>query len=193
MTSDRAEPIMTEPDQIQPGNLGVLAYYKPALGLRMLRESIIGEELFDEAFRAYINRWAFKHPRPNDFFNTMEDVAGQELDWFWRGWFATTWTMDQAVDSVKYVEDAAANGALISISNRQDLVMPVSMEITQQNGTKEMVRLPAQVWQKGDTWTVKYQTETPVSKVVIDPHGEFPDTDLSNNTWISTDTDSSRN
>jgi hypothetical protein len=184
MDSPRAEAILTMPDQIQPGNLGVLAYYKPALGLRMLRESILGHELFDEAFRAYINRWAYKHPTPNDFFNTMEDVSGYELDWFWRGWFATTWTLDQAVDSVKYVDDDPTQGALISISNKRKMVMPVVVEITQENGTIGRVNLPVQVWQQGNQWTIKYDSDNPISKVVIDPDEAFPDVKPDNNTWM---------
>lgn len=183
MSSDRAEAIMTMPDQIQPGNLGILAYYKPALGLRMLRESILGHELFDEAFRAYINRWAYKHPTPEDFFNTMEDVSGYELDWFWRGWFATKWTLDQAVDSVNYIENNPANGSLISISNNDKMVMPVVVEVTEKNGTVGRVNLPVQVWQQGNEWTISYESTSPVTKVVVDPDEEFPDVKLDNNAW----------
>lgn len=183
MTSDRAEPIFTAPDQIQNGNLGVLAYYKPALGLRMLREAVIGPELFDEAFRAYIDRWKFKHPTPNDFFNTMEDVSGHDLDYFWRGWFATTWTLDQAVDSVTYIDGDVTKGSLISISNKQDMVMPVIMEITQENGVTEQVKLPALVWKNGDEWTMKYNSTSPIVNIVIDPDELMPDVDASNNSW----------
>jgi len=190
MNSDRAEAIMTMPDQIQPGNLGVLAYYKPALGLRMLRESILGHELFDEAFRTYINRWAYKHPTPDDFFNTMEDVAGQELDWFWRGWFGTKWTLDQAVDSLNYIKSDPANGSLISISNNDKMVMPVVVEITEENGTVGRVNLPAQVWQKGNNWTIKYDSKTPITKIVVDPDAEFPDVNLSNNSWMKDEVES---
>lgn len=191
MSSDRAEAIMTMPDQIQPGNLGILAYYKPALGLRMLRESILGHELFDEAFRAYINRWAYKHPTPNDFFNTMEDVSGYELDWFWRGWFATKWTLDQAVDSVNYIENDPANGSLISISNKDKMVMPVVVEVTEDNGSVGRVKLPVQVWQQGNSWTISYKSTSPVTKVVVDPDEEFPDVNPDNNIWMMTHEDNS--
>jgi len=183
MTSDKAEPIMTEPDEIQPGNLGIVAYYKPALGLRMLRESILGHELFDEAFKTYINRWAYKHPTPDDFFNTMEDVSGHELDWFWRGWFEKTWTMDQAVHSVSYVDEDPSKGALITILNKDKLVMPVKMKVVESNGDSSMVNLPVQVWNRGDYWTVKYNSTSKIAKVVIDPHKEFPDVNPANNSW----------
>lgn len=185
MTSEKAEPIMTAPDQIQSENLGEVAYYKPALGLRMLRESILGHELFDAAFREYINRWAFKHPTPDDFFNTMEDVSGRELDWFWRGWFEKTWTMDQSVDSVAYVDGDPSKGSLISISNKDKLVMPVKMRITQENGNSEIIDLPVMVWHRGNTWTMKYNSTSRVTKVEIDPNREFPDVNVENNIWTA--------
>ena len=189
MVSPRNEPIMTYPDQVQPGNLGILAYYKPAIGLIMLRESILGHELFDDAFREYIQRWKYKHPGPNDFFNTMEDVSGYDLDWFWRGWFATDWKLDQAVDSVSYPEEDPALGSLITFSNHEKMVMPVTLEITQENGTVETVDLPVQVWQTGNTWTISYKSDSPITKVVIDPEAVFPDIDPSNNTWQATTED----
>lgn len=185
MNSDDAEPILTAPDQVQSGNLGVVAYYKPGLGLRMLRETIVGKELFDEAFREYIDRWKFKHPTPDDFFNTMEDVTGYDLDWFWRGWFQKTWVLDQAVDSVTYVDNDPTKGSLISISNNNKLVMPVIMEITLKNGETNQVRLPVEVWHRGNTWTVKYDSEVPVDRVELDPNKELPDINASNNIWRS--------
>lgn len=185
MTGDQAEPILTMPDQIQEGNLGTLAYYKPALGLRMLRESIIGPELFDEAFREYIRRWAYKHPAPDDFFNTMEGVAGRDLDWFWRGWLATTWTLDQAVDSVSYINNNPEAGSLIRISNNDKMVMPVMLKIIQENGKKESIRLPVEVWHRGDSWTIQYESSSPLKQVVIDPDKEFPDVEPTNNIWSS--------
>lgn len=81
-------PIMTQHDNVYQS--GPNAYSKPAAGLYMLREVILGHELFDKAFRTYAQRWRFKHPTPADFFRTMEDASGTDLDWFWRGWFFTT-------------------------------------------------------------------------------------------------------
>lgn len=185
MAGPEAEAIFTAPDQIQPGNLGTVAYYKPALGLRMLRETIIGNELFDEAFKAYINRWKYKHPTPNDFFNTMEDVSGHDLDWFWRGWFETTWTLDQAVDSVSYVENDPANGALISISNQQKMVMPVILEITEENGNTSRVDLPAYVWRDTNEWTFRFDSTSPITSIVLDPYEELPDIQPANNIWVA--------
>ncbi len=184
MTSPRNEAVMTEPDQMTAGNLGILAYYKPGLGLRILRESVLGHDLFDRAFKEYINRWAYKHPTPTDFFNTMEDVSGYNLDWFWRGWFATAWTLDQSVDKVEYIEDDPSSGSLITISNHKKMVMPVVLRITQQNGKEETLRYPVQLWQTTNTWTLKYDSDSPVTKVIIDPDNEFPDIDPENNTWV---------
>lgn len=183
LNSDDHEAIMTLPDQIQEENLGEVAYYKPAMGLRMLRETIIGPDLFDEAFREYIERWAYRHPTPDDFFNTMEDATGHELDWFWRGWFRETWNLDQAVDSVNYVDGDPKKGALISISNHKKMVMPVIMKVTLNDGSAEMVTLPVQVWQRGNRWTVRLDSGMDVAKVELDPNKELPDVDPSNNVW----------
>lgn len=180
-----AEPILTAPDQIQDGNLGEVAYYKPALGLRMLRETVIGHDLFDEAFRAYINRWKYKHPTPNDFFNTMENVSGYDLDWFWRGWFEKTWTLDQAVDSVSYVHGTPRNGSLITISNRNKLVMPVIMEISQENGKTETIEFPVYLWKDRDSWTFKYDSRSQITRVILDPNEALPDVNPSNNLWLA--------
>ena len=81
---------------------GPNAYTKPATGLNILRETIMGRELFDYAFKEYARRWAFKHPEPADFFRTMEDASGEDLDWFWRGWFYGTDACDISLDTVKY-------------------------------------------------------------------------------------------
>ena len=94
------EPIMTNSESIiQFGNN---AYGKPATALNILRETVMGRELFDFAFKEYARRWAFKHPTPADFFRTMEDASGVDLDWFWRGWFYTTDFVDQGIDDVKW-------------------------------------------------------------------------------------------
>ncbi len=185
MNSPAHEAIMTHPDQLQEDNLGYAAYYKPSVGLRILRETVIGPELFDEAFREYIDRWAYKHPTHDDFFNTIEDVTGRELDWFWRGWFEKTWNLDQAVDSVNYVEGDTTKGALISISNNRKLVMPVIMKVTLANGSTQTVNLPVHVWHRGDTWTSELETTQPVTRVELDPNKELPDVDPTNNVWTA--------
>ncbi len=184
MSSPQAEAIMTHPDELQPGNFGIVSYTKPAVGLVILREYILGKELFDEAFRTYIDRWAFKHPQPEDFFNTMEDVAGRELGWFWRGWFATDWTLDQAVDSVEYIKGNPEQGALISISNNKMMVMPVKLKIILQNGEEDIVNLPVHIWHSGDVWTFKYPSDQPIKKIIVDPAKQLPDVNPENNVLV---------
>ncbi len=105
-SKDKQRPIMTNPEQVL--RLGPNAYTKPAAALNLLRNTILGPELFDEAFKAYAQRWKFKHPTPADFFRTMEDASAVDLDWFWRGWFYTTDHVDVAVDEVKYYRIATS-------------------------------------------------------------------------------------
>ena len=103
MTNADIEPVFSAPDGLKEANLGILAYFKPSAGLIMLREQILGKERFDYAFKTYTERWAFKHPTPDDFFRTMENVAGEDLNWFWRGWIINNWRFDQAVSKVKWL------------------------------------------------------------------------------------------
>ncbi len=98
LPKDELEPIMTNSENIE--RFGPNAYSKPATGLNILRETIMGRELFDKAFKTYAQRWAFKHPEPADFFRTMEDASGEDLDWFWRGWFYGTDPVDISIDKV---------------------------------------------------------------------------------------------
>jgi len=113
LVNENLEPVYTSPDNLKERNLGILAYYKPGAGLSLLREHILGPERFDEAFTAYINRWAYKHPTPDDFYRTIENVAGEDLRWFWRGWFVNSWKLDQAITEVKYVKNDPTQGALL--------------------------------------------------------------------------------
>ena len=102
MEADKQNPIMSSSDNIIPGTFGPNAYSKPATGLNILRETIMGRELFDYAFKEYSRRWAFKHPTPADFFRTMEDASGVDLDWFWKGWFYGVEPADQAIANVEW-------------------------------------------------------------------------------------------
>lgn len=177
------DPIMTIPDVVQNSYLGTAAYFKPSAGLTILRDYILGKERFEFAFRTYINRWAFKHPTPWDFFRTMENAAGEDLAWFWRGWFLENWALDQAVKDVKYVSGDPAKGALITIENRDQLVLPVVVAYTDSDGKTDTVRLPAEIWQRSGTWTFKVNSTSKLTSVVIDPAKGLPDVDPSNNTW----------
>ncbi len=171
------QPIMTYPDRIRPQALGFVAYRKPGYGMRLLREYVLGPERFDRAFRAYIHRWAFKHPQPADFFRTIENVAGEDLDWFWRGWFYSTDLLDQAIDSVRVAEGQTR----LYLHNRQGLVFPVVVEATYADGRKARYRFPVELWATGTRQTVEIPGEA--VQVALDPDHLLPDVDRTNNIW----------
>ena len=102
MSSSKQRPIMTNSESIH--QFGSNAYSKPAAALNVLRETVMGREVFDYAFKEYSKRWIFKRPEPADFFRTMEDASGKDLDWFWRGWFYTTYNVDVGIKSLKLYE-----------------------------------------------------------------------------------------
>ena len=185
--NDRLEPIYTSPDNVKERNLGVLAYYKPSMGLVLLREQILGPERFDEAFTAYIDRWAYKHPTPDDFFRTMENVAGEDLRWFWRSWFINSWKLDQAVTSVKYVKNDPTQGAIITIANLEQMPMPVVVELKTKSGNVTRKTLPVEIWKRNVSWEFKVDTTEELDKVVIDPDFVLPDVNSSNNKWRASD------
>ncbi|MFT4154298.1 M1 family aminopeptidase [Parafilimonas sp.] len=176
-----ADAIMTIPDVTQQNFLGVAAYMKPGAGLDILRNHILGKERFDAAFRTYIARWAFKHPTPYDFFRTIENVSGEDLSYFWRGWFLTNDKLDQGVTEINYSENDPAKGALITVVNNEQMVLPVPLLIEQENGKKDTITLPAEIWQRGGSWTFHYPSTAAVTKVTIDPDHDYPDINPSNN------------
>lgn len=164
-------------------NDGGLYYYKTTLALNILRDEVLGPQRFDYAFNIYIKRWAYKHPQPDDFFRTMNDAAGDNLNWFWKEWFFTTWTLDQAVTGVKYINDDASAGALITIENLGQMALPVNVKITEQNGNVQQIKLPVEIWQRGAKWTFKSKLTSKIISVVIDPDKLYPDTNRSNNVY----------
>ncbi|RTY93084.1 MULTISPECIES: M1 family metallopeptidase [unclassified Flavobacterium] len=245
------EPIMSNSETIV--QFGANAYGKPATGLNILRETIMGRELFDHAFKVYANRWKFKHPTPEDFFRTMEDASAVDLDWFFRGWFYSTDFVDIGIKEVKqyYVsltptkdlKDATvrrgrfgqekgpflylvpetseelsakdkkalaiADVNLLSEYVNQNftadekaklkspkyfyevdfnkpggMLMPIIVELTYEDDTKETFKYPAQIWRKNnDTAKKVYATEKAIKKIQIDPKLETADIDVTNNTW----------
>jgi len=184
-TSPNLETIMSSPDNMKEVNIGTLGYSKPGIGLVILREQVLGKERFDLAFRTYVERWAYKHPAPDDFFRTMENVAGEDLSWFWRGWFVHNWRLDQGINSVKYVDNNPKLGILITIENFEKMVMPVILDIKTKSGKVSRIKLPAEIWQKNVDWTFKYNSTEEIQSVVLDPDHVFPDCNESNNSWKS--------
>jgi hypothetical protein len=272
LPKDQLEPIMTNSEDIV--GFGPNAYSKPATGLNILRETVMGRQLFDYAFKEYARRWAFKHPTPADFFRTMQDASGEDLDWFWRGWFYGIEPCDISLDSVRYFKadvnavpsltkdttvmrnldkprvnsfedlskirnredknitfltdadtslrdfywkydrnmekyDSTKYGVTMSpqteeldadskakfvnknvyeltFSNKGGLVMPIIIEWTYKDGTKEVERIPAQIWRLNEKKVVKtFVKDKEVASIKLDPMRETADIDESNNSWGS--------
>lgn len=269
LPKEQLEPIMTNSENIN--NFGANAYSKVATGLNILRETIVGRELFDNAFREYARRWAFKHPTPADLFRTLEDATGEDLDWFWRGWFFSTDACDISIDTIKHskpdltaVPDLTKDSVVyrplakpavtrddiskmrnredknivfatdkdtalrdfywkydremekydtnkyavtarpqaekldeagrekyanknlyeITFSNKGGLVMPIILEWTYKDGTKEIERIPAQVWRKNEQKVIKtFMKDKEVASVKLDPFNETADINTANNTY----------
>lgn len=177
--NDNFEQVMVGPDNMKERSIGALAYFKPGMGLDILRESVLGPERFDKAFRTYVDRWAFKHPTPWDFFHTMENVSGEELNWFWRGWFINKWKVDQAVKSVKPM----TGGTQITVENIGQLPMPTTVLVTFKDGTSQTVKLPVEVWKRNTEWTFQVDSAKEVTQVKLDPASRIPDINVKNNIW----------
>ncbi len=277
LPKDQLEPIMTNSENIV--GFGNNAYSKPAVGLNILRETIMGRQLFDYAFKEYAKRWAFKHPEPADFFRTMSDASGEDLDWFWRGWFYGIEPCDISLDSVRSfkadlnspssavrdttvyrklqkpivnsfediskirnredknitfttdadtalrdfywryargqenydtssyaVKTTIGNPPLddetkakiegksfyeLKFTNRGGLVMPIIIEWTYKDGTKEIERIPAQVWRKNEKGLTRvFMKDKEVASIRLDPMRETADIDENNNKWPSVPTPS---
>ena len=176
------DPLMTMPDVLQQENIGDAEYDKPSIMLNALRDVVLGKERFDAAFREYINRWAFKHPTPWDFFHTIENVSGEDLGWFWRGWVFNNWKLDQAVTNVTYSGSTPANGAFIVLENLGQMVMPVTVLVKESNGKEQRIDLPVEVWQRGKQWAFKVNTTSKITDVILDPDKKLPDVNRKNNT-----------
>ena len=180
---DKSDGLYNIPDVIQQNNLGVTAYLKPGQMLAQLRDQVLGAERFDMAFKEYIRRWAFKHPSPWDFFHTIENVSGEELGWFWRGWVLNNWKLDVAVRDVRYKKGDITNGIEVTIENLEKMVMPVKVKVIEANGTEHVLSLPVEIWQRGAKWTFDVPTTSEIKQVSVDPEKKLPDFDRANNTW----------
>ena len=252
MRGDKSQmrPIMTSSDNVRPTEFGPNAYTKPSAALTVLRETVMGPELFDHAFKEYAQRWAFKHPNPADFFRSMEDASAVDLDWFWRGWFYTTDNVDVDLQEVKWFklrsetvdpekkkmkvkrgdlqaetssgksgENDFSNGPeefsvmntpeylqgefrsrvddndirrklegkniyQLKFRNAGGLVTPLVIEWTFKDGSKEIERVPAEVWRVNEVEITKvFIKEKEVVNIVIDPNFELADVEMRNNVF----------
>ncbi|WP_341221349.1 M1 family metallopeptidase [Polaribacter atrinae] len=209
MAGDQSKiaPIMSKGDNVY--EFGNNAYGKPATALWILRETIMGHELFDHAFKTYSQRWMFKHPTPADFFRTMEDASAMDLDWFWRGWFYTTDVTDIGIkgvkkyhtkannDQVDFIEDTTEGLGFGSAKSKNSkfhyeitynkpggLVMPIIVQFTYTDGSMERKVYPAQIWRLNDQEITKvFSSDKEISKITIDPDLETADVDTTNNSW----------
>lgn len=185
ITNPEIEPVLTVPDGLKEARLGLLAYTKPSSALVILREHVLGEERFDLAFRTYISRWAYKHPTPDDFFRTIENASGEDLNWFWRSWFINNWSLDQGINSVKYIKNNPKLGIIISITNFEKMPMPVILDIKTVSGKITRVKLPVEIWMRNKDWSFKHNSTEEIESITLDPDHVFPDVKESNNTWTS--------
>jgi hypothetical protein len=154
---------------------GFATYTKPATLLYTLR-GLLGEQEFLRIYRKYASDWAFRHPKPWDFFNAFNTGSGQNLDWFWGTWYHEAWTLDQAVASV--------NGNTIVIEDRGTAPMPARVVVTREGGRTDQLEVPVQTWLGGArSATLTAPAGAPIVKVEIDPAMYFPDVDRANNSW----------
>ncbi|WP_255607146.1 M1 family metallopeptidase [Pedobacter polysacchareus] len=184
LANDKLEYVMLTPDAMKEANIGINLYFKPGYGLNILRNQILGADRFDYAFKKYIENWAFKHPTPFDFFRSMENGAGEDLSWFWRGWFLENWKTDQAIADVKEVtKDGTITGYNIQIANLEKMPMPIILEVKTKSGKTDVIKLPVDIWMRNNSWTVNYPTTEEVVSVTLDPEQVLPDFNSDNNSW----------
>jgi hypothetical protein len=183
LTDPEAPPLLTRADEIQEKYRHPVTYFKSAYGLVLLREQIIGPERFDPAFRKYIQTWAYKHPGPSDFFRFMESETGEDLSWFWRGWYEYNWKLDLAVQNVTAVDGDWRKGAQVTVANLDKLVMPSTLEVVYTDGSKQDIRVPVETWMQHRSYVIHVDGNKPVKAATIDPQHVIPDVDRSNNTF----------
>jgi hypothetical protein len=175
--------IMTRADAIQEKYRHPVTYFKSALGLILLREQILGPDVFDPAFRKFIADWSFKHPKPSDFFRAMDSAGGEDLGWFWREWYFNNWNLDLAVQDVRYKDGDPAKGAQVQVANLDRMILPATLRIEFADGTKRDIRLPAETWIQKKVLSLAVDDGEAIASVTVDPDRVIPDKDRANNTF----------
>jgi hypothetical protein len=179
-----APPIMSRADTVIEKYRHPVTYFKTALGMVLLREEVLGPDRFDPAFRRFIAAWAFKHPTPADFFRAMESEGGEDLSWFWRGWFYNNWQLDLAVTGIRpFPANAAFKGSLVTVESLDKLILPVTLRVSFADGTSRDIRLPAETWIRQASTNVPVVSNSPVVRAELDPGHRIPDRDRSNNVF----------
>ena len=182
MARPRQTPLMTHSDRMSA--YFDHSYIKTATALNVLREAVLGPEAFDRGLREYARRWAFKRPTPYDFFRTMEQSAGADLDWFWRGWFYGVGHVDLALDAIREVKAEGGSGHYyhFDFRNAGGIVMPIWLKLDFADGSSDRLTIPASVWRRNNAavrW--QYRSDKPLTGASIDPEGRTADLDASNN------------
>ncbi|MFC6647485.1 M1 family aminopeptidase [Granulicella cerasi] len=181
LADPNAPALMMRSDVVRNEYRHPVTYFKGAFGLVLLREQILGPERFDRAFRKYIADWAYKHPSPSDFFRTMESEGGEDLSYFWRGWYFENWQRDVAVTAVAYVDPAApAKGVKVTVENRDKLVLPCILRVELEGGAHVDVQVPAETWMQNASHTFTVVTPAKAVRVVLDPEHKVPDSHREN-------------
>jgi hypothetical protein len=182
LADPEAPPILSRADTVLEKYRHPVTYFKSALGLVLLREQILGADQFDPAFRSFISTWAFKHPTPADFFRFMNSETGEDLSWWWRGWYEKNWQLDLAVTAIKpFPAEDPVRGSLVTVETRDQLVMPATLRVTFADGTQRDIRLPAETWIRQAATDVPVVSASPVMRADLDPDHKIPDRDRSNN------------
>ncbi|MFD0792218.1 M1 family metallopeptidase [Mucilaginibacter litoreus] len=171
--------IMTQPDAIPEKYRHPLTYFKPAFGLVLLREQILGKDRFDYAFKNYIQKWAYKHPQPEDFFRAMENGAGEDLNWFWNAWFYNNYKLDIALIDAKYID--GKKGIKLTIANKEMMAMPFTVELKLNDGSKQRTYFPVETWLQNKVTNYTIPLTKEVESVTIDPDNALPDVNRKNN------------
>ena len=178
-----APAIMTAADGVSENYRHPISYFKTAFGLVILREQILGKDRFDYAFRNYIRAWAYKHPKPDDFFRSMENAAGENLSWFWRGWFYQNLAFDVAVLDAKYNGNDYTKGVEIRILNKERMAFPCTLELKFKTGSSRRITIPIEAWFHGKEILLHEDLTGPLDKVMLDPDAALPDSDRRNNAF----------
>jgi hypothetical protein len=169
-----APPIMTRADAIREKYRHPVTYFKAAFGLTLLREQILGPERFDRAFRKYIADWAFKHPKPSDFFRAMESEGGEDLSYFWRGYYFNNWQMDMRVTKI----EAAEGGVKVTVENRGKLIVPTTLRVRFADGSHADVAVPVETWMQSASHAFVVKG-TGSASAELDPEHKVPLSDRS--------------
>jgi hypothetical protein len=179
-----APTIMTTADAVTEKYRHPIEYFKPAFGLVLLREQILGHDRFDYAFRNYIHKWAYKHPQPEDFFRSMDNGGGEDLSWFWKGWFYNNLRLDLSLVGAEYINNDPKQGLKVTVVNLDQMAMPFTVEVKLKDGSKQRVNVPVEAWLQNNIASFVISTTSEVKSVVVDPDNALPDANRGNNGFV---------